>query len=221
MASKVTPLYAETLILLNLWALDKTPAAPSKFISSTKEPVYKKALEQLEKEGSLVLETPKGKRYEITEDGKLKLAKSLENKGFSFISNAGPKTTNALLKWFRQNAISPKVSQPISSPASNGRSKNGSSPKISSYKDFTKTALDTYDQLNRDYNLDDLVPIYRIRREMGERLSRQEFNEWLLEVQANDLVQLMGSDLSDATSDQMEDSLTIPGAGARFFVKRL
>jgi hypothetical protein len=225
MARKVTSLYAETLVLLNLWALDKTPAAPSKFISSTKEPVYKKALEQLAKEGSLVAEMPKGKRYEITEDGKLKLAKSLENKGFSFISNAGPKTTNALLKWFRQNAASPQASQSTSSQAmslsSNGHSKDGSIPRISSYKDFTKTVLDTYDQLNRDYNLDDLVPIYRIRRDLGDRLTRQKFNEWLLEVQSNDLIQLMGSDLSDATSDQIEDSLTIPGAGARFFVKRL
>ena len=31
----------------------------------------------------------------------------------------------------------------------------------------------------------------------------------------------LGSDLSDVTSDQMEDSITIPGAGARFFVKKL
>ncbi len=50
-------------------------------------------------------------------------------------------------------------------------------------EEFTDTAMSTYDQLNQDYNLDDLVPIYRIRRELGDRLSRQNFNSWLLEVQ--------------------------------------
>jgi DNA-binding PadR family transcriptional regulator len=221
MARKVTPLYAETLVLLNLWALDKTPAAPSKFISSTKEPVYKKALEQLAKEGSLVAEMPKGKRYEITEDGKFKLAKSLGNKGFSFISNAGPKTTNALLKWFRQNAISPQVSSTDTSSSQDSHNNNGNGAKISSYKDFTKTALATYDQLNQDYNLGDLVPIYRIRREIGDRLLRREFNEWLLKIQSDELVQLMGGELPNVTPEQLEDSVTIPGGGTRLYVKRL
>lgn len=223
MASKVTSLYAETLILLNLWALDETPAAKSKFISSSTQ-AYKTALSQLTAEGAIA-ETPKTKRtnvYSITEEGKLSLAKGLADKGFSFSSVAGPKTTNALLKWFRQNSISQAGAPAAFSPASNGHHKNGSSPtKIGSYKDFTKTALDTYNQLNRDYNLDDLVPIYRIRRELGDRLSRQSFNEWLLETQANDLIQLMGGDLPNVTPDQLEDSVAIPGGGTRFYVKRL
>ncbi len=222
MASKVTSLYAETLILLNLWALDVTPAAKSKFISSTAQ-AYKTALQKLAEEGALT-ETPKTKRtnvYSITEVGKDKLAQGLADDGFSFSAITGPKTTNALLKWFRQTTTSQKAIQPISSSTSNGYNKNGSSPQISSYKDFSKTALDTYDQLNRDYNLDDLVPIYRIRRELGDRLTRQNFNEWLLEIQANDLIQLMGGDLHNATADQLEDSVAIPGGGTRFYVKRL
>ena len=100
-------------------------------------------------------------------------------------------------------------------------SQNGKAAAIDSYEAFSETTLKTYDRLNRDYNLDDMVPIYRIRRELGDRLSRQQFNEWLLELQSEDRVQLMGSDLSDVTADQMEDSIAIPGAGARFFAKRL
>jgi hypothetical protein len=69
--------------------------------------------------------------------------------------------------------------------------------------------------------LGNLVPIYRIRRELGNRVSRSQFNEWLLEVQANDLVQLMGGEMPNITQDQREDSLSIPGGGLRFYVKRL
>ncbi len=65
------------------------------------------------------------------------------------------------------------------------------------------------------------MPIYRIRRELGDRLPRQKFNEWLLEAQANDLVQLMGGDLPNVTADQLEDSVAIPGGGTRFYAKRL
>lgn len=227
MARKVTPLYAETLILLKVWALDETPASKSKFISSSTK-AYVIALKQLVTDGALS-ETPKNKRtnvYDITHSGKSKLAQGLANEAFSFSSVAGPKTTNALLKWFRQGSSDVEATDStntVKSAAKNGAAnghRNGSAA-ISSYEAFTKTALQTYDQLNRDYNLDDLVPIYRIRRELGDRLPRQKFNEWLLETQSNDLVQLMGSDISNVTPDQMEDSITIPGAGARFFVKRL
>ena len=231
MASKVTPLYAETRILLNLWALDKKPAPKSNFVPNEKDhrKTYKVALDQLVDEGNLE-ETPKTKQtsvYLLTNNGKVKLAKNLADEVFTFSSNMGPKTTNALLSWIRTQgsmglAIDSDSEQAVEKVSqTNGKQTNGKAAQISSYDEFIKTALKTYDQLNQDYNLDDLVPIYRIRREMGDRLSRQKFNEWLLEVQANDIVQLMGSDLSNVTSDQMEDSLTIPGAGARFFVKRL
>ena len=224
MARKVTPLFAETLTLLKLWALDETPASKSKFISSSTQ-AYKTALSQLVEEGALT-ETPKNKRtnvYDITEEGRSKLTTGLADEDFSFSSVAGPKTTNALLKWFRQNVSSSKASYSDSNGAvvSSKANTNGNGLNISSYKEFTEKALDTYDQLNQDYNLDDLVPIYRIRRELGDRLPRQKFNEWLLEVQANDLVQLMGGDLPNVTSDQLEDSVAIPGGGTRFYVKRL
>ena len=92
---------------------------------------------------------------------------------------------------------------------------------ITTYLEFLAETLRIYDELNRDYNLGDLVPIYRIRRAMGDRLSRSQFTEWLLEMQANDLVQLMGEQVPSVTRDQLEDSITIPGGGLRFYVKRL
>lgn len=224
MARKVTPLYAETLTLLKLWSLDETPASKSKFVSSGTK-AYGTALQQLVEEGAL-LQTAKNKRtnvYAMTEHGAQKLSAGLANEDFAFSAIAGPKTTNALLKWFREqppkaNAASPAAS---TSSAAEINKTNGKTPQIDSYRAFTETALNTYDQLNQDYNLDDLVPIYRIRRALGDRLSRQNFNEWLLEIQANDLVQLMGGDLPNVTADQLEDSVAIPGGGTRFYVKRL
>lgn len=221
MASKVTPLYAKTRILLNLWALAETPVAKSNFVPSGQ--AYRAALEELIKDDSLV-ETPQNKRtnvYSLTAKGKETLTEGLADDAFAFCSNIGPKTTNALLSWIR--TISPKgsPSEQTNKTIAHSNGTNGKVSQIDSYDEFAKTALKTYDQLNQDYNLDDLVPIYRIRREIGDRLPRQQFNEWLLEIQSNDLVQLMGSNLSNVTADQMEDSLTIPGAGARFFVKRL
>jgi hypothetical protein len=82
-------------------------------------------------------------------------------------------------------------------------------------------AIDVYDSLNRDYNLDDLVPIYRMRRAIGERVGRSQFNEWLLDLQANDIFQLMAGETQDMTSDKREDSITIPGGAFRYYAKRL
>jgi hypothetical protein len=92
---------------------------------------------------------------------------------------------------------------------------------LTSYQEFLEETLRIYEDLNRDYNLGDLVPIYRIRRHLGDRISRPQFTEWLLEMQANDLVQLTGEQVPSVTRDQLEDSITIPGGGLRFYVKRL
>jgi hypothetical protein len=78
-----------------------------------------------------------------------------------------------------------------------------------------------YDSLNRDYNLDDLVPIYRMRREIGERVGRSQFNEWLLEMQANDIFQLLEGSVEDSAPDKIEDSITTKVNGLRCYVKRL
>jgi hypothetical protein len=78
-----------------------------------------------------------------------------------------------------------------------------------------------YDRLNRDYNLDDLVPIYRMRRAIGERVGRSEFNEWLLEMQANDIFQLQGGSVEDSAADKIQDSITTEVGGLRCYAQRL
>jgi len=92
---------------------------------------------------------------------------------------------------------------------------------IVSYDNFKVVAIDVYDRLNRDYNFDDLVPIYRMRREIGEKVSRSQFNEWLLEMQANDIFQLVEGSVEDSAPDKIEDSITTKVNGLRCYVKRL
>lgn len=221
MASKVSPLYAKTRILLNLWALEQLPSAKSNFVPSGK--AYKSALNELVENGALTKEkASRSDVYDLSNDGQSTLRENLLDETFRFSSNIGPKTTNAILAWFRQGFDGSAVSNSVAKRSDNGSAtSNGSAAQIGSYSEFSEVALNTYDRLNQDYNLDDLVPIYRIRREIGDRLSRQNFNEWLLQVQADDQIQLMGGDIPNVTPDQLEDSVAIPGAGTRFYAKRL
>ncbi|MGB5960104.1 MAG: hypothetical protein WBG73_05545, partial [Coleofasciculaceae cyanobacterium] len=96
-----------------------------------------------------------------------------------------------------------------------------SQEQVGSYEEFKTVALKVYDQLNRDYNLDDLVPIYRIRREIGDRVSRSHFSEWLLEMQEKDILQLQGSSLEDSTPDKIEDSISTELGGLRCYARLL
>jgi DNA-binding ferritin-like protein len=115
---------------------------------------------------------------------------------------------------------------PTQSPISRQQPKAPPQPKpkttpIKSYDNFKSEMANVYDQLSADYNLGDLVPIYRIRHELGNRISQKQFDNWLLEMQADDHIQLMGGDNPNITQDQRKGSITIPGGGMRFYVKKL
>jgi DNA-binding PadR family transcriptional regulator len=214
MPKKINSLYAETLILLKIWDLAKSDVTKSNFVPSSKSDAYKQALERLETENALSSKqkNKRSKVYSLTDEGKQRLAKGMTSEDFEFIAQVGSKTANSVLKWFRLNC-NPASSKNVET--------NGQVPTIQSYEEFSDTVLKIHGELDRDYNLGNLVPIYRIRRELGERVSRSQFNEWLLEVQANDHVQLMGGEMPNVTQDQLEDSLSIPGGGLRFYVKSL
>ncbi|HEY9705392.1 MAG TPA: hypothetical protein V6C58_23335, partial [Allocoleopsis sp.] len=88
------------------------------------------------------------------------------------------------------------------------------SNKITSYEQFKRICLEAYHRLNTEYNLHHLVPIYRLRRDIGDRVTRTEFNNWLLQMQANDIFQLMAGEMPDITPEKREDSLILPIIGA-------
>lgn len=144
------------------------------------------------------------------------LSKGLQDPEFVFTGAIiGTKTANALLRWIREMGGQGTVAAPAPTNC------KATTPAVESYTDFHKVALEVYDRLNRDYNFDDLVPIYRIRREIGDRVTRSNFDEWLLEMQATDMFQLLEGSVEDSAPDKIEDSITTKVSGLRCYVKRL
>jgi hypothetical protein len=214
---------AKVRVLLNLWDLGggkmmvKKGDLTKRIVRTNETSVrYREVLGELQATGAIVYSlVNRVTLVELSARGKEVLATGLKSKDSLFEfdgSQIGTRLGNALLKWLRYE----------DSLASVGVEKaKGDVGAIASYEEFMSVALDVYDSLNRDYNLDDLVPIYRMRREIGERVGRSEFNEWLLEMQANDIFQLMAGETPDITPDKREDSIIIPGGTLRYYAKRL
>lgn len=169
------------------------------------------------------IEVNKESRYEkikLTEKGENWLDQGLSSKSFCFYSKGkrsvvGAKVADALLKWIRKQEE--KVD--LASPEMNKQLETNSN--ILSYEVFKPVALNIYEQLNRDYSYDDLVPIYRIRREIGDRVTRHQFDEWISEMQATDIFQLIGGEMPELTPEKAEDSIKTSLGGIRYYAKRL
>ena len=210
---------AKTRLLLALWDMGGAKAEVKKGeltqrIQRTNEKAadYQGIFQELEKAGAIALTNNK---ISLSSEGVQLLGEKLKSRDFEFDSQIGAKTANALLKWLREMGT---LSNGATAPGVQGKAEGKA---IASYDEFKPVALEVYDQLNRDYNLDNLVPIYRIRREIGERVTRSQFSEWLLEMQANDLVQLIGGEMPDITSDKAEDSIKTKLGAVRYYAKRL
>lgn len=206
-------------LLLYLWDMggsDVSKGELTKRLKRKKETAadYQDSYQQLEEDGAIARS-----RYKVSlvqPKGLQMLEAGLKSEAFEFESQIGARTANALLKWIREQAMSAGTVGDGAVAAQ----KTGESA-IASYDQFKQVALDVYDQLNRDYNLDDLVPIYRIRRTIGDRVSRSQFNDWMLEMQANDILQLQGGSVEDSAPDKIEDSITTKLNGLRCYARRL
>lgn len=214
---------AKVRVLLNLWDLGggkmmvKKGDLTKRIVRTNETSVrYRDVLGELQEAGAIVYSlVNRVTLVELSAKGKEVLADGLKSQDSLFEfdgSQIGTRLGNALLKWIRHQDGAAAVG------VETGKGDVGA---IASYDDFKAVALDVYDSLNRDYNLDDLVPIYRMRRVIGERLGRSEFNEWLLEMQATDIFQLMAGETPDITPDKREDSIIIPGGTLRYYAKRL
>lgn len=205
---------AKTRLLLAMWDMGATGEAVAKG-QLTKRLIQKKqkiadyqgVFEQLEKEEAIA--SAKNK-FSLSSTGVDLLGKLLKQPEFKFEGTiVGTWAANALLKWIAQmdGAVSTKAAT--------------KEKAIASYEEFKAVALAVYDRLNKDYNLDDLVPIYRMRREIGDRVSRSHFSDWLLEMQEKDILQLQGSSLEDSTPGKIEDSISTELGGLRCYARLL
>ncbi|MBD2578708.1 hypothetical protein [Oscillatoria sp. FACHB-1406] len=186
-------------------------------LSKESNSVYQKVYDELEKKGAIAV-SKKGRSVNVSlmPQGLEMLKSGLISADFQYRPQQRVRTKdfNALLNWIKHLESS--------APASAVAEKIAFQPEqISSLEEFKKVALEVYERLNRDYNLDNLVPIYRIRREISDRVSRTKFNEWLLEMQAIDLIQLIGGEVTDITPDRAEDSITTKLGALRYYVQRL
>jgi hypothetical protein len=208
---------AKTRLLLALWDMGATKTEVMKgqltkrvVQKSQKAADYQGIFDQLEKEEAIAIAKNK---FSLSPKGVEMLGESLKHPEVKFEGSiVGTWVANALVRWIAQ------MDGAVSTTAAQAKTKEKA---IASYEKFEHVTLEVYDQLNRDYNLDDLVPIYRIRREIGDQVSRSQFHEWLMEMQGGGILQLIGGEMPDITQDKREDSITIPGGGLRYYAKRL
>jgi len=207
---KESPNYTQTHALLALWSLERKEG---KAISQGKLSKYKSLISALAKDKSIDVTAGRYTYLSLSEPGKQLLIQGLQSADFSFGGTiASSREVNDALELLRQH----------SNGSTSVAETNGKAVKtIASYDEFKQVALDVYDRLNRDYNMDNLVPIYRIRREIGDRVSRSEFNEWLLEMQSEDIFQLLEGSVEDSAPDKIEDSIMTRVSGLRCYAKRL
>ncbi|MEG3921934.1 hypothetical protein QUA35_19910 [Microcoleus sp. N9_B2] len=214
---------AKVRVLLNLWDLSggkmKVKKGDlTKRIVRTNETSqrYVEVLGELQATGAIEYSlVNRVTLVELTAKGKEVLAQGLKSRDSLFEfdgSQIGTRLGNSLLKWIRHQDSAASVA------VEKGKGDVGA---IASYEDFKAVAIDVYDSLNRDYNLDDLVPIYRMRRAIGERVSRSQFNEWLLEMQAKGFFLLQGGEMTDITPDKAEDSIKTSLGELRYYATRL
>ena len=203
----------EVRLLLELWNFDGVPIGQGKLNErfSGKAADKNAAREGLMASGSIeVAGEGKAKGFVLTDVGKALLGTSLANDTFEFTAGIGQRTANVLLKWLRSTPVT--SAEPVAKTVGSA---------IESYEAFKVVALETFDRLNRDFNMDNLVPIYRIRRAIGERVERLEFSTWLFEMQSEDIFQLLESSVEDCTSDKLEDSVTTKLGKLRCYTKRI
>jgi hypothetical protein len=213
-ASATTKTQETTRLLLALWELgaDKTPLQKGKLPDRAKQPA--KVFNQLVEDGAIKVEKQKSfSLVSLEAKGVEKLAEEIKTVDFDFKgTTTGSWIARGLLKWLQQMATVTAIA------STNGKAKKDA---IASYEEFKSVALEVYDHLNRDYNMSNMVPIYRIRREIENQVSRTQFNEWFLLLQSNDIFQLLEESVEDSAPDKIQDSVTTKLGKLRCYAKRV
>jgi hypothetical protein len=168
---------------------------------------FQKSVASLQEENSVKINVIKSQRQvSLLPAGKRRLAQALADGQLSCDGIVvSTKFAKALLQWIKSEGNQSKVDR----------------EKIDSYPEFKKASLKVYDRLNQDFKYGNLVPIYQIRRQIGEAVDRSQFDEWLLEMQADDILQLLEGSVEDSAQDKMADSIRTELSGFRCYAKKI
>ena len=205
----------EIRLLLNLWDLGEGQGMVNKgklLRSASKDKnkaiACKNALLSLIDSGTIAVSKEKRtEKYSLSDTGLQKLVGGLRSPDFGFEgASVGSRLANAALKLVHQNK-----GQSVSIE---------SAPKISTYDEFKVVALETYERINFEFNHNNFVPIYKIRRSIGDLVTRSEFNEWLIKMQAEDILLLQESGVEDSSPDKLQDSVSTPISGLRCYATK-
>ena len=93
--------------------------------------------------------------------------------------------------------------------------------QMTDIKEFSNLANDIHDKLDKEKNYDGLVPIYQIRRAMGDKVSRGDFNNLIKKMHENDEFLLMEGSVEDSAPDKIQDSVSTELAGLRTYAKKI
>ena len=92
--------------------------------------------------------------------------------------------------------------------------------QITDPKEFKKEIDSAYEKLNKEKGYDNLVPIHELRKALGDKVSRGDFNNLMLKVQENGDFALLGGEVLNVTGDQVEDSVMPAVGNLRFFAQK-
>ncbi|MEG5040247.1 MULTISPECIES: hypothetical protein [unclassified Microcoleus] len=151
---------------------------------------------------------------ELSAKGKEVLAQGLKSRDSLFEfdgSQIGTRLGNSLLKWIRHQDGAASVA------VEKGKADVGT---IASYDDFKSQALALFEKLDKGYNYSGLVPIWHLRRELGERVSRENFKDLIMQMQADRLFYLQSGEARGATDEQKQDSISDDIRGLLFFASK-
>jgi hypothetical protein len=204
----------QTRLLLALFYLGGQDVSKSQWLNLFKRKSEKvrdmqTIVDELEKKGTVKIQSNKsGKKVSLLPDGQVELREGILNNQLIFSSNTvTTKFVKALIQWLQNESHNVNISNEIH--------------QITSYVEFKAKALRVYDKLNLDYKFGDLVPIYRIRRQIGATVARQHFDEWLLEMQADDILQLLEGSVEDSAPDKLADSIRTQLSGLRCYARKI
>ena len=215
--------YAKTRLLLALWELGANEQKVAKgklgkrvVSKGQKITDYQGILEDLQGQGAITI-LKKGSAISYTLNSPIGLdvlGAGLRSDEFEFESGKtiGTWVATALLRWFRQVDVVVNKTVVLD---------NGVKVEvIGSYEEFKLEILGLFDKLDKSYSHAGLVPIWQIRKEVGNRLQRDQFNTWIMDMQAEQLLYLQSGEARGATEEQKQDSINSEIRGLLFFASK-